>query len=205
MKMTIAKRAFSHLIDELPSSSQTGLLVYGHHGDKDCSAIEILAPLAAGNGALMKEKVAELQPRKGATPLTDALFLGSQTLVEKGNGDRILVLISDGKETCGEDPVAYVQNFVDSMPADKMVRFYVIGLDVDAASKAQLEKIANIGGGAYFDAGDEQELTQALTTVANAVVKTTLFEDDFSGAFLNDAWTITNDDPDNAFFRRWKA
>ncbi|PHS22827.1 MAG: hypothetical protein COA84_12175, partial [Robiginitomaculum sp.] len=39
-KMVIAKRAFNKLIDTLPAKINTGLYVYGHHGDKDCTAIE---------------------------------------------------------------------------------------------------------------------------------------------------------------------
>lgn len=195
-KMTIAKRAFGKLADNLPAKANTGLYVYGHHGTKDCTAIENMVPLGADNGAKMKLAVGELQPLKGATPLTNALYLGAKSLIEEGKGDRALVLISDGKETCGDDPVAFMTKFADSMPADQIVKFYVIGLAVDAESKAQLEKIAQIGGGAYFEAGNETELTKALTAVANKLVKTPIFEDDFSGPFLNEAWQILQDDPD---------
>ncbi len=195
-KMTIAKRAFGKLADNLPAKANTGLYVYGHHGTKDCTAIENMVPLGPDNGAKMKLAVAGLQPLKGSTPLTNAIYLGAKSLIEEGKGDRALVLISDGKETCGDDPVAFITKFADSMPAEQTVKFYVIGLDVDAESKTQLEKIAQIGGGAYFGAGNEAELTKALSTVTNKLVKTPIFQDDFSGPFLNEAWQIINDDPD---------
>ena len=195
-KMVIAKRAFNKLIDTLPAKINTGLYVYGHHGDKDCTAIEYMVPLGQDNGAKMKLAVTGLQPSKGSTPLTNALFLGAKSLVEEGKGERSLVLISDGKETCGDDPVVFITKFADGMPSDKLVRFFVIGLDVDAESKAQLEKIAAIGGGAYYGAGNEEELTQALSKISSTLVKTPIFEDDFSGPYLNEAWQVLNDDPD---------
>jgi len=196
-KMTVAKRAFGNLVDNMPSKTYTGLYVYGHHGDKDCSAIENIVPLGQNNGAKMKQAVAGLQPSKGATPLTNAIFLGTKSLVEDGKGDRALVLISDGKETCGVDPIEFMTKLSQNMPADQIVKYYVIGLGVDADSKAQLEKIATLGGGAYYSAGNEKELTAALTKVTNTMVKTVLFKDDFNDEFLNESWEIINPDEDS--------
>lgn len=196
-KMTVAKRAFGKIVDNLPKEIQSGLYVYGHHGNKDCTAIENLVTLGSDNGAKMKLAVAGLQPSKGATPLTNAIFLGVKSLVEQGKGDRALVLISDGKETCGDDPIAFMTKLSQNMPANQIVKIYVIGLGVDGDSKAQLEKIATLGGGAYYGAGNEEDLTKALTNVVHTLVKTPIFEDDFSGNFLNESWQIINDDPDS--------
>jgi len=53
------------------------------------------------------------------------------------------------------------------------------------------------GTAPIYDAANAGQLAKALKTVANKVVKTAIFRDDFDQPFLNEAWEVGKDDPDN--------
>jgi Mg-chelatase subunit ChlD len=76
--------------------------------------------------------------------------------------DNILVLLSDGKDTCGGDPATVAGQLFNSA---KKIKIYVIGLGVDADTRAQLSLIAKNGGGIYYDAKDTDSLTQSFAAI----------------------------------------
>ena len=78
-----------------------------------------------------------------------------------------------------------------------LIKIYVVGFDVGKKERKQLEAVAKAGHGAYYDAANAKELTAALKTIASQVVKTSIFEDDFNAAFLNEAWEVIGDSADN--------
>lgn len=73
-RLDAAKRVFSDLINGLPSEINVGLEVYGHRGEKDCSAIEVVQPVTRLDRDALKTKIASLNAEKGATPIADAPF-----------------------------------------------------------------------------------------------------------------------------------
>ena len=77
-----------------------------------------------------------------------------------------MVLVSDGIETCNADPCGVVKALKAS--GIKFV-LHVVGFDVDAKGKAQLECLASAGGGKYFSAGDAAGLLAALEAVKKEV------------------------------------
>lgn len=74
-----------------------------------------------------------------------------------------MIVVSDGKETCGGDPCAAVREL---RAAGIDVRVDVIGFDVGADERAQLVCIAGAGGGRYYDARTPEELRGAVARVA---------------------------------------
>jgi hypothetical protein len=77
-------------------------------------------------------------------------------------GPKIVVLVTDGEETCDGDPAAAIEALVAS-GIDVRVNIVGFALD-DEALKAQFETWAQLGNGQYIDAGDAEELGQAITT-----------------------------------------
>jgi hypothetical protein len=75
-------------------------------------------------------------------------------------GPKIVVLVTDGEETCGGDPAAAIQALVDS-GIDVRVNIVGFALD-DEALKAQFTEWARIGNGQYIDAGNQAALTAAV-------------------------------------------
>jgi hypothetical protein len=80
-----------------------------------------------------------------------------------------IVLISDGEETCGEEPATVVQ-YLKEIGIDFAI--HVIGLDVNAQTAAQLARIADVAGGVYYDARSEEELDSALNEVNETILPT---------------------------------
>jgi len=192
-KMDAAKATFSELIDGLPAALNVGLELYGHRGDKDCSVIEVPVPPRPLDAAAIKASVAPLQPRKGATPIAASLERAGQVLAG-AQGRKSVVLISDGEETCGGDPVAAAKALRGQ---DVNFALHVIGFGVNAKQRAQLEAVAASGGGNYYDAQDAAALKASLQEVKKKVASRVLFRDDFDGEMLGDAWEVLNPSEDN--------
>ena len=155
-KITIAKDVMSRLINDLPQGLNVGLVAYGHQRKGDCRDVEELVPLSELNKEILIRKIRELNP-KGKTPITFSV----QKTVEKLNaiGDETtIILVSDGKETCGGDPCALVMELRQSG-----IRFimHVIGFDVTDEERSQLECLAEAGGGIYYAAKNAGEFQVA--------------------------------------------
>lgn len=194
-KIVLAKAAFNDMIGGLPANTHAGLYVYGHHGDRDCAAHELKIPPAKLDASAMTKAVTELQARKGATPLTAALAKSMEAIGNyKNPGQRTVVLLSDGKENCGGDPVAFAEDAGSKLGG--LIKIFVVGFDVGDEERKQLEAVARAGGGAYYDAADAKQLASALNTIARQVVKTSIFEDAFDAKFLDSAWDVSGDSAD---------
>jgi hypothetical protein len=83
-------------------------------------------------------------------------------------GRRVVVLVSDGRETCKADPCASAKALAD---ANVKLIVHTIGLGVDAAARTQLQCIANVARGTYFDATTSRELNERLGQAAVAKAK----------------------------------
>ena len=109
-RLDVAKDALVELLGVVSTFERAGLYAYGHRVDKDdeaasCLDIEALYPLlpadAADNGDVINT-ILSLQAL-GKTPISDALLEVSNVLLEYGS-ESVIVLITDGEETCGGDP-----------------------------------------------------------------------------------------------------
>ena len=76
---------------------------------------------------------------------------------------RVIVLVSDGKETCQGDPVVAARAL-----AAKGITVHTVGFIVDTAARGQLQAIARATGGTYFDAPVGPELPDTLKQALNA-------------------------------------
>jgi hypothetical protein len=78
-------------------------------------------------------------------------------------GPMLVVLVTDGEETCGGDPKAAIQ----SLRASGMdVRVNIVGFAVDeVVLKDTFREWARLGNGGYFDAQNGEQLKSALHAV----------------------------------------
>ena len=91
--------------------------------------------------------------------------LAGETLTGREE-ERTIVLVSDGIETCKGDPCAVAEALRNSA---SNLKIHVVGYGVDAEARAQLQCVAQKGGGAYFDVDDTAALSGALTEVAESI------------------------------------
>lgn len=210
-----AKRALLSMIDRLPSGTKLGLRIFAHRygGRSDaqkglsCKDTELIFPIAIPDRRAMKARVPEITC-KGWTPLAYGLEEAGKDFADTADVERTIVALSDGKETCGGDPVAMAKRLRES---GLKVVTDVIGFAVDAATRAQLEQVAQAGGGKYYNADDAARLAESLAqavkaapppppspsespSVAAPPPAKIAFADDFDGVELSDAWKRLNTD-----------
>ena len=82
------------------------------------------------------------------TPLAAAIAAVAGDLAAV-TGPRIVIIVSDGQESCGGDPEAAVRSLVEQ---GFDVSVNVVGLDLDRRTRRRISKLAAIGNGAYYDA-----------------------------------------------------
>jgi von Willebrand factor type A domain len=176
-RLEAAKAAVGDFLGALAADVRLGLRVYGHQSSpdrKNCEDSELVAGFASVGEAKVAilAKVAEIRAR-GYTPITRSLLLAAQDIGGEQVSERTVVLVSDGHETCKADPCAAAKALA---AADAKLVIHTIGLGVNDAARRQLQCIASVAGGAYFDARSQAELVAtfakaAATKKSDVVVK----------------------------------
>ena len=166
-RIQAAKAAVEEIVEKLPSDVRLSLRAYGHQSPTvkhDCHDTELLVGfdgLAANKPAILaKTRAIKAQ---GYTPITYVLKLAAEDVGKEDAKPRIVILVSDGKETCEGDPCATAKALAE---ADASLVVHTIGFAVDTAAKYQLQCIARVARGRYFDADSAGKLAAALGEAA---------------------------------------
>ena len=162
-KISVAKAILQDSLEWFPADLKVALRVYGHQHKRElrhCEDSELLVPFASGNRDRIRSAIGEFRPR-GQTPLAYSL---EQTAGDFGafKGERAVVLVTDGIESCGGDPVAAAR----ALQQGGRTPVHVIGFGLgsgDDADAASLRAIAEASGGRFLAARSAQELREALT------------------------------------------
>jgi len=167
-KMEIAKTTLEEVSYWLPEDLDLALRAYGNTSSSDknnCADSSLLVPFGERNRENVRHAIAGLRPT-GQTPIAYAL---NQAAGDFGSlqSDRTLVLVSDGIESCGGDPVTAAYALRQQGIVVHLIGFGLgNAADEDAAS---LQAVANASGGRYVTAGSAEELKAALAeTVATS-------------------------------------
>ena len=174
-RIDAAKKATADLVSRMDTTTRLALRAYGHQSPtskKDCNDTAQLvgfAPVGSNRGEVVSQAQA-LQAR-GYTPITFALTAAAQDLGAEESGERVVVLVSDGQETCAGDPCVAARALA---AADAKLVIHTIGFGVGAAARTQLACIANVARGSYFDANNAADLSSTLgkAAVTRAAVQT---------------------------------
>ncbi len=164
-KIVIARRVLGDLIDGLSADSEGGLVAYGHRREGDCEDIETILPLGPLDKAAMRTSVEGLNP-KGRTPITRAVNEAFEGLRQHPD-PALVILVSDGLETCGGDPCAAVRE-ARASGIDFVMHVVGFGVEGEEQELAQLECMAQAGGGQYFDVNSADALGAALESAVAA-------------------------------------
>ena len=159
-RIAIARDVLTQLVREtLPAATPLAFRVFGHRKPGACDT-ELLVPPQPLDPERMAAIIGRTEAKNLAkTPIGESLRLVSEDLADV-EGSKLVILITDGEETCGGDPAAAIRWLKDE---GFDVRVNIVGFAIDdPALKAQFEEWARLGGGLYFDTADEAELAQAL-------------------------------------------
>lgn len=162
-RIDAAKAAVADVVGKVAPGTRLALRVYGHQSPtqrKDCkdTALVVGFNTAGHNRATIVDATRGLRAQ-GYTPINHALTLAAGDLGQEEAAERIVVLVSDGKETCEGDPCVTARALA---AADARLVVHTIGFGVDAAARRQLQCIAAMARGTYSDAGTSRELAAAL-------------------------------------------
>ncbi len=167
-KMSVARETLLSASEQFPGHSRLALRAYGNRTDskqRDCQDSELLVDFGRNNHTGISEAINGLRPL-GQTPLAYALSQAGEDFQDI-DGDKAIVLVTDGIESCGGDPVAEADRLRGEGVAIHVIGFGM-GSNADEDS-ASLEAIARAGDGHFFMAGSAEELKYALAgTVGTA-------------------------------------
>jgi len=159
-RVEIARRTLTDLVSEtLPQGTGFALRVFGHKEPGACRT-DLEYPLAPLDRQRAEAVIAGIEAMNLArTPLARSIELSAGDLAEV-EGQRILVVLTDGEETCDGDPAAAIRALRER---GWDVRVNIVGFAIDdEALRQTFSAWASLGGGAYFNAGDADELGAAL-------------------------------------------
>lgn len=172
-KMEIARTAFINALDVIEDADVlASLRAYGfdsgveHTAQASCPNTERLTGFQSGDLSGLRSAAAALTPY-GYTPIAASLEAAAMDLMETEARERLIVLLSDGEETCNGDPVAMAQSIRSQ---NINVSAYVVGFDLDAEQEAQMRAVAEAAGGRYINAPDGEALAEAMQEVAGMTV-----------------------------------
>lgn len=105
-KLDLAKKTVAELLEgfKRKPSLKTGLRLYGH-AEKSCGDTELAVPPAENTQEQISYKAGSLSP-KGYSPLSKAMLAAEGDFDKNTAGPREIVIVSDGKDSCGDDPCA---------------------------------------------------------------------------------------------------
>ena len=171
-KIHIAKRVLEDVITKADPNTNIGLRVYGASNPTnnqyiDCSDSKLLVIPGTNNRRAIISEIYKVLPR-GFTPITYSLSQAVQDMVPY-KGEKSIILISDGLETCGGDPCQLAQSLLNS-GVDLKINVVGFGVRDNWAAQEQLMCIALNTNGRYYSAENDSELTKGLSESINKSV-----------------------------------
>jgi hypothetical protein len=168
-KMDAAKAVLSELVQKIPDGLNVSLTLYGQDVAAECQAVEVkrsLSPINSAEREALKKIVAGLEP-VGHTPIAAALRAAGGTL-EGAKGLSQVVLVTDGMETCHEDPAAVAE----AVTLKYQLRGVpVVGLGIKEEEKRAVMQIARQARAKFYDTQTAEQLAPALKKVVRVTLE----------------------------------
>ncbi len=159
-RIDIAKQTLTKLTSStIPAGTPFAFRVFGREVDSCQTDLDI--PVGPLNPAAVAQRIAALVAKNGAkTPIGASLDKVADDLKSVA-GEKLIVLITDGEETCGGDPAAAIDRL---RKAGLSTRVSIVGFALDDEKLATtFRRWSDAGGGAFFDAKDAAGLDKSLT------------------------------------------
>ena len=168
-KMTVAQDLLVELVDSLKDlgNIELALRVYGHQKPvppQNCNDTKLEVPFSKRNFQKIKNKLRSIRP-KGTTPIAHSLELSINDFPDCKECRNIIILITDGIESCDGDPCAVSLQLQKS---GIILKPFVIGIGLDEEFKETFDCV-----GRYYNAGNEDRFKEILEVVVSQALNTT--------------------------------
>ncbi|MFJ5362280.1 VWA domain-containing protein [Pectobacterium sp. CHL-2024] len=147
-RISLARRSTSNIIDKLPNDMNISLVAAA-----DCRQVSVSGPFPPSRRTELKNRINRIEPL-GKTALAEALVHAGK-LVDGVNRDAIILLVTDGEETCGGDPCAVAKQLKKSKP-----RLQINVVDILSTGAGNC--IAANTGGSVFAVNNTQEFSNIM-------------------------------------------
>lgn len=167
-RIDIARATLDGLVENtIPAGTPLALRVFGHREAGSCQT-DLEVPMAPLDPVSMKAKLASVRAKNLAkTPIGASLRAVEKDLAAH-TGPKLVVLLTDGEETCDGDPPAAIEALEE---AGLDVRLNIVGFAIDdAALRSDFEAWARAAGGVYVPANSEEELSDAMNAALSPAV-----------------------------------
>ncbi|PKK88461.1 MAG: hypothetical protein CVV64_18600 [Candidatus Wallbacteria bacterium HGW-Wallbacteria-1] len=165
-KIDIAREALNDLLGEFEKKENfyLGLRIYGHLNKRcDNSVLEIKP--GKNNSKAIKEKIAGIKPL-GKTPIAYSLQLSEKDFDYDLKGKKIIILLTDGLESCEGDPCEVARIL---QKAGIVTKIHVVGFDLKDSDLNSLRCIVKPSGGMMIGARNTAELKKAFKEISKSV------------------------------------
>lgn len=171
-RFAAAQKAVKSLVETVPDGQNTALITYGTetgNADSDkaagCQDVTTVLKSAPIDKAAFASAVDGLKP-SGYTPISLALKTAADELPD--SGERAIVLLSDGIDTCSDegdrlDPCATAQD----LGSDGGLTIHTVGFRVDGQTSQQLDCLSRVTKGSRWDAVNDKQLSTRLAMAIN--------------------------------------
>lgn len=156
MRRIEAARAASHqIIPRAAGSRRMGLMTFGPGPRDQCSNVSLKVPVQVRATKPILDEL-DSTPTDGGTPLTLAVEAAADVLDHRRKKG-VVVIVTDGEETCGRDPCAVARELREST---SKLTIHVIGIDTGRAHK--ISCLAEETNGEFIPTKTLEELTEAM-------------------------------------------
>jgi len=166
-KIDIAKKTILKILSELSSDATSqikiGLRTFGEDRELDHKKdTRLVIPISELDIIKFEKALKELKA-SGYSPIAYSMLVAGFDFPIAG--DNMIILVTDGKESCGGDPVSVVRR-LKKEGLDVVIN--VIGYAVDKKEEDSLKEIASISSGTYNSANDTGELEKSFRKIIGA-------------------------------------
>lgn len=169
-KIAIARKVLIDIIDSLENLPhvQMALRLYGHQSPvppQDCNDTKLEVPFGTGNASNIRQKLRYVIP-KGTTPIAHSLEMGGGDFPpDCDNCRNIIILITDGIESCEGDACAVS---LELQRKGIVLRPFVIGIGIDENFAQTFNCI-----GRYYNATQEEKFGEVMEAVISQALNAT--------------------------------
>jgi Ca-activated chloride channel homolog len=173
-RMAVAKKLLVDIVDSLKINKnlELGLRVYGHQFDKrynNCQDTKLEVKFYPDNHEDIKAKIRTLKPQ-GVTPIAYSLMEAANDFPVEKNVRNIVIIITDGLESCKGDPCKVS---FELQKKNIFLKPFIIGI---GGEKGFAEAFNCMGK--YYDADNVAKFQKAIkTAIRQTLYKTTVSVD----------------------------
>lgn len=160
-KLDLVKQSIIDMLPKMPAQTQIALRSYGASAGanhRDCRDSSILYPVKNLDPQKLSGVLNQIEAQ-GMSPLSYALEK-IKTDLKSAYGTRVVILLTDGFDNCGGDPVGQLERW----KKEKLnIKLYILGLDIEGTrAETELKRLVSIVGGQYYPVKTQKEIMEAF-------------------------------------------